>query len=267
MTYPLHRQVTKSGWSTRRPGRSPRQSPAAAGPECGGPHVASPRSVAAGSPHRRRLPAAAEAPGPAGCAVLASNDGPSHLQPLQDITAAQLDQMPAVNLRAPFLLAQRAAGSIREPGSGRISLISRAAAFTGGIAGPHHAASTAGPHALTPFLASRLTATGITVNAPALALAAETRMLPGHPAQLRGRCRPQARPAIQVTGLAAAILAKAYLTNQVISLDGGIYPGRHRTVFATGCGRPGRAPADIGSAVIHDRYHHQDDDRYAALCR
>jgi NAD(P)-dependent dehydrogenase (short-subunit alcohol dehydrogenase family) len=28
----------------------------------------------------------------------------------------------------------------------------------------------------------------------------------------------------QVAGLAAAILAKAYLTNQVISLDGGIYP-------------------------------------------
>jgi hypothetical protein len=67
----------------------------------------------------------------------------------------------------------------------------------------------------------------------------------------------------QVTDLAAAILAKAYLTNQVISLDGGIYPDRHRTVFTTACRRPGRAPADIRSAVIHDRYH-QDDDRYAA---
>ena len=66
--------------------------------------------------------------------MLASDDGLSHLQPLQDITAAQLDQMPAVSLRAPFPLAQRAAGSMREPGSGRILLISRAAAFTGGIA-------------------------------------------------------------------------------------------------------------------------------------
>jgi 3-oxoacyl-[acyl-carrier protein] reductase len=28
----------------------------------------------------------------------------------------------------------------------------------------------------------------------------------------------------QVADLATAILAKAYLTNQVISLDGGIYP-------------------------------------------
>ena len=69
--------------------------------------------------------------------MLASNDGLSHLQPLEDITAAQFDEMPAVNLATPFLLAQRAAGSMRKPGSGRILLISRAAAFTGGIAGPH----------------------------------------------------------------------------------------------------------------------------------
>jgi NAD(P)-dependent dehydrogenase (short-subunit alcohol dehydrogenase family) len=69
-------------------------------------------------------------------------------------------------------------------------LISRAAVFTGGIVSPHHAASTAGLHGLTHFLASRVAATGITVNALAPALAAETRMLPGDPAQLRGRCPP-----------------------------------------------------------------------------
>ena len=73
--------------------------------------------------------------GPGGCAVLVSNARLSHLQPLEDITAAQLDGMLAVNLRAPFLLAQCAAGSMRERGSGRILLISRVAAFTGGIVG------------------------------------------------------------------------------------------------------------------------------------
>jgi NAD(P)-dependent dehydrogenase (short-subunit alcohol dehydrogenase family) len=49
--------------------------------------------------------------------VLVSIDGLSHLRPLEDITAAHFDEMPAVNLRAPFLLAQCAAGSMRERGS------------------------------------------------------------------------------------------------------------------------------------------------------
>ena len=38
--------------------------------------------------------------------VLVSNAGQSRVQPLEDITAAQFDEMLAVNLRAPLLLAQ-----------------------------------------------------------------------------------------------------------------------------------------------------------------
>jgi NAD(P)-dependent dehydrogenase (short-subunit alcohol dehydrogenase family) len=197
--------------------------------------------------------------------VLASNAGLSHLQPLQDITAAQFDQMPAVNLAAPFLLAQCAAGSMREPGSGRILLISRAAAFTGGIAGPHHAASKAGLHALTHFPASRLAATGATVNALTPAPAAGTRMLPGDPAQPRGRC-PPAGPASHPRPPTPPRPSSPRPTRPTRSSPStaAATPDRHRTAFTTARGRPGRAPADIGSAVIHDRYHHQDDDRYAA---
>ena len=133
--------------------------------------------------------------------------------------------MLAVNLRAPFLLAQRAVPAMRDRGFDRILFISSVAAFTGGIVGPHYAASKAGLHGLTHFPASRLAASGITVNALAPALVAETGMLPGDPAQLRrqvpaGRL---GRPA-EAADLAAAILANAYLTNQVISLDGGIHP-------------------------------------------
>ncbi len=50
-------------------------------------------------------------------------------------------------------------------------------------------------------------------------------MLPGDPAQLR-RQVPVGRlghPS-EVADLSAAILANAHLTNQVISLDGGIHP-------------------------------------------
>jgi 3-oxoacyl-[acyl-carrier protein] reductase len=167
--------------------------------------------------------AAAEALGPVD--VLVSNAGLSHVQPLEDIAAAQFDEMLAVNLRAPFLLAQRAVPAMAERGFGRILFISSVAAFTGGLAGPHYAASKAGLHGLTHFLASRLAASGITVNALAPALITETGMLPGDPAQLRQRV-PAGRlghPS-EVADLAAAILANAYLTNQVISLDGGIHP-------------------------------------------
>jgi 3-oxoacyl-[acyl-carrier protein] reductase len=167
--------------------------------------------------------AAAEALGPVD--VLVSNAGLSRVQPLEDITAAQFDEMLAVNLRAPFLLAQCAVPSMRKRGFGRILFISSVAAFTGGIVGPHYAASKAGLHGLTHFLGSRLAASGITVNALAPALVAETGMLPGDPAQLR-RQVPVGRlgQPSEVADLAAAILANAYLTNQVISLDGGIHP-------------------------------------------
>ena len=157
--------------------------------------------------------------------MLVSNAGLSRVQPLEDITAAQFDEMLAVNLRAPFLLAQSAVPSMQARGFGRILLISSVAAFTGGIVGPHYAASKSGLHGLTHVLASRLAASGVTVNALAPALVADTGMLPGDPAQLR-RQVPVGRlghPS-EVADLAAAILANAYLTNQVISLDGGIHP-------------------------------------------
>ena len=136
------------------------------------------------------IQAAAEALGPGGCAVLVSNDGLGHLQPLEDITAAQFDEMMAVKPARPVPARPVRGGLHAGTGFGRILLISRVGAFTGGIVGPHYAASKAGLHALTHFLASRLAATGVTVNALAPALVAETTMLPGDPAQLRGRCRP-----------------------------------------------------------------------------
>ena len=54
--------------------------------------------------------------------------------------------------------------------------ISSVAAFTGGIVGAHYAASKAGLHGLTHFLASRLAASGVTVNALAPALVIDTGM-------------------------------------------------------------------------------------------
>src|SRR5205085_5857348 len=95
--------------------------------------------------------------------------------------AADFDEMLAVNLRAPFLLAQRVLPGMRERGWGRVLFTSSVAAFTGGIVGPHYAASKAGLHGLTHHLAARVAADGVTVNALAPALITDTNMLPGEP--------------------------------------------------------------------------------------
>jgi 3-oxoacyl-[acyl-carrier protein] reductase len=157
--------------------------------------------------------------------VLVANAGVARVQELDEITPEDFDETVAVNLRAPFLLAQHVVASMRERGFGRVLFMSSIAAFTGGIVGPHYASSKAGLHGLTHYLASRLAGDGVTVNAVAPALISETGMLPGDPEELRGRVpvgrlgRPD-----EVADLALAILANGYMTNQVVSVDGGILP-------------------------------------------
>jgi 3-oxoacyl-[acyl-carrier protein] reductase len=114
---------------------------------------------------------------------------------------------------------------MRERRFGRILFVSSVAAFTGGIVGPHYAASKAGLHGLTHFLAARCAPDGVTVNALAPALVQDTAMLPGSPEEL-ARAVPVGRLGRpdEVAKLALAILANGYLTSQVISLDGGIHP-------------------------------------------
>jgi 3-oxoacyl-[acyl-carrier protein] reductase len=139
--------------------------------------------------------------------------------------AAAFDETLAVNLRAPFLLARRVLPGMRDRGFGRVLFTSSIAGLTGGIVGPHYASSKAGLHGLTHFLAARVARDGVTVNAIAPALIEDTGMLPGDPGELAARV-PVGRlgkPA-EVADLALAILRNGYVTNQVISVDGGIHP-------------------------------------------
>jgi 3-oxoacyl-[acyl-carrier protein] reductase len=157
--------------------------------------------------------------------VLVNNAGLGRRQALEEITIGDFDEMLAVNLRAPFLLTQAVVPGMRERGFGRILFVSSVAAFTGGIIGPHYAASKSGLHGLTHFLAARLARSGITVNALAPALITGTDMLPGNPAELSERV-PVGRlgQPDEVADLAVGILRNSYLTSQVISLDGGMHP-------------------------------------------
>jgi 3-oxoacyl-[acyl-carrier protein] reductase len=156
--------------------------------------------------------------------VLAANAGLGRRASWEEVDAPAFDEMIAVNLRAPFLLARRVLPGMRERSFGRVLFSSSVAALTGGIVGPHYAASKAGLHGLTHHLASRVAADGVTVNAIAPALIQETGMLPGNPIDLAaaipvGRLgRPE-----EVADLALAMILNGYLTSKVVTIDGGLY--------------------------------------------
>jgi 3-oxoacyl-[acyl-carrier protein] reductase len=158
--------------------------------------------------------------------LLAANAGLSKPGSYEDVDAAAFDETVAVNLRAPYLLARRVLPGMRDRRFGRILFTSSVAALTGGIVGPHYASSKAGLHGLTHHLASRVAADGVTVNAIAPALIENTGMLPGDPGELARRIPVGrlGRPA-EVADLAVAVMRNGYVTNQVISIDGGIHPG------------------------------------------
>ena len=157
--------------------------------------------------------------------VLCANAGLSRPGSYEEVDAATFDETIAVNLRAPYLLARRVLPGMRQRGFGRILFTSSIAALTGGIVGPHYASSKAGLHGLTHFLASRAAGDGVTVNTIAPALIEETGMLPGDPGELAQRV-PVGRLGTppEVADLALAILRNAYMTNQVVGLDGGMHP-------------------------------------------
>ena len=80
--------------------------------------------------------------------ILVANAGTGERRTLEEVTLAEFDHTYAVNLRAPFLLAQRTIPGMRERGFGRVLFTSSVAALTGGIVGPHYASSKAGLHGL-----------------------------------------------------------------------------------------------------------------------
>ena len=165
--------------------------------------------------------------GPVG--ILIANAGINH--PLErdprKIDAAAWDRAMAINLRAPFLLAASAIGGMIDRRFGRIVLLSSVAAYTGGIVGPHYAASKAGLHGLAHSLSQFASGHGVTVNVVAPALIA-TDMIPNDEQTLTDLARriPVGRlgQASEVADLIAAIVRNPYLTNQSILIDGGIRP-------------------------------------------
>jgi 3-oxoacyl-[acyl-carrier protein] reductase len=158
--------------------------------------------------------------------VLVANAGSGTRMDLDDVDVAAWDYDMAVNLRAPFLLAQAVAPHMREQGFGRIVFLSSVAAFLGGILSPQYTASKAGLIGLTHNLAAALAPHGVTVNAVTPGLIA-TDMLTGDPRlDALERSVPVGRlgqPG-EVADLIVSLVQNAYMTAQTVSVDGGRYP-------------------------------------------
>jgi 3-oxoacyl-[acyl-carrier protein] reductase len=156
--------------------------------------------------------------------LLVANHGLGRRADWETLSAQDFDEVMAVNVRAPFLLAQAALPGMRRRAYGRVLFTSSTAALRGGVLAPDYAASKAALHGLAYFLAQRVAGDGVTVNVIAPGYV-ETAMLPGDPEQL-GRSVPVGRVGRpeEVADLALAIMRNGFVTGKVVVIDGGMYP-------------------------------------------
>jgi 3-oxoacyl-[acyl-carrier protein] reductase len=155
--------------------------------------------------------------------ILINNAGMLWQKPLEEITEADFDAMIAINLKSAFLVTQRVLPAMREKKWGRIVNLSSVAAQTGGVTGPHYAASKAGMHGLTHSYARHLFKEGITVNTIAPALI-ETDMVTEN-LQVTPEVVPVGRFGVaeEVAQVIVMLAQNGYITGQTINVNGGWY--------------------------------------------
>lgn len=155
--------------------------------------------------------------------ILINNAGIARTQGLDEVTEADWDELIDVNLKSAFFVSQAVLPAMRAARWGRIINISSTAAHTGGIVGPHYAASKAGLIGLTHFFASRLAREGITVNTIAPALVATDMLI--HDLKTSPERIPVGRFGTpeEVAGVVLTLVQNGYITGQTISVNGGVY--------------------------------------------
>jgi 3-oxoacyl-[acyl-carrier protein] reductase len=155
--------------------------------------------------------------------ILVNNAGVAPPKGLNLITEAEWNEVIAVNLSSAFFLTQLVLPGMRSRKWGRIINLSSVAAHTGGVIGPHYAASKGGINGLTHSYASLLATEGITVNAIAPALV-ETDMIRHNP-KITPDLLPVKRFGLpeEVAQVALMLAQNGYITGQTINVDGGMY--------------------------------------------
>jgi 3-oxoacyl-[acyl-carrier protein] reductase len=156
-------------------------------------------------------------------AILVNNAGVGKLRSIEEITEDDWDGVLATNLKAVFLVTQAVLPDLRAARWGRLIYLSSAAAQTGGVVGPHYAASKGGVIGLMHYYAAHLAKEGITCNAIA----------PGPISTDLSATLPQLHPDLipvgrfgtpgEVAGVAVLLAFNGYITGQTINVNGGRY--------------------------------------------
>ncbi|MFK3971411.1 3-oxoacyl-ACP reductase family protein [Pseudomonas sp. NPDC087358] len=155
--------------------------------------------------------------------ILVNNAGMTRIQPLDQISEADWNQVMTANLTSTFLVSQAVLPAMRHAKWGRLIMLSSVAAQLGGVIGPHYAASKAGMIGLVHSYAHMLAKEGITANAIAPALI-ETDMIRGNP-NIRPDLLPVGRfgQADEVAETVVLLARNAYITGQTLNVNGGWY--------------------------------------------
>jgi 3-oxoacyl-[acyl-carrier protein] reductase len=156
--------------------------------------------------------------------ILVNNAGMARQIKLEDIAEADWDEHIRVNLKSAFLVTQAVLPGMRSQRWGRIINISSVAAQTGGLVGPHYAASKAGMLGLTHSYAALLAQEGITANTVCPALV-ETEMLRANP-RATFSVIPVGRYGLvdEVASVVLMLAENAFMTGQTVNPNGGWYP-------------------------------------------
>jgi 3-oxoacyl-[acyl-carrier protein] reductase len=156
-------------------------------------------------------------------AILVNNAGIAEILPAEKVTEEIFERFLRVNLTSVFLVTQRVIPGMRAARWGRIINLSSIAAQTGGIIGPHYAASKAGILGLTRSYAAHLAKDGITANAIAPGLI-ETDMAASLPSEIRSKIQPEMVGSPDEVALLAVLLAESkMMTGQTLNINAGRY--------------------------------------------
>jgi 3-oxoacyl-[acyl-carrier protein] reductase len=155
--------------------------------------------------------------------ILVNNAGIAKVLPAGEVTEEIFEHFLRVNLTSMFLVTQRVLPAMRKAHWGRIINLSSIAAQTGGIIGPHYAASKAGILGLTRYYAALFAKEGITANAIAPGLI-DTDMAASVPAEIRDKIPPDTVGSADEVARIAVLLAETKtITGQTYNINAGRY--------------------------------------------